>query len=160
MVEPLTPSHVQLINLTNQGVTLMSSTYHGTVQLTEVTREQLALAVGGTLLLTYTAKRYLNWPTAELNCDNTLKLYLKECSWRTFLIMRGQGDHWEFSDVLSGKWRRVLQVLQEKGVIRPSQSNYASLIVSVCKRSETLCLCMDYYPFSWREGRTCISCRG
>ena len=60
MVEPLTPSHVQLINLTNQGVTLMSRTYHGTVQLTEVTREQLALAVGGTLLLTYTAKRYLN----------------------------------------------------------------------------------------------------
>ena len=59
--------------------------------------------MGGTLLLTYTAKRYLHRPTAELNSDNTVKLYLKECSWRTFLIMRDQGDPWEFSDVFSGK---------------------------------------------------------
>ena len=71
---------VQLINLTNQGITLTCRTYHGTVQPVELTREQLALAVGGTLLFTYTAKSYFHRPTAELNSDNTLKRYLKECS--------------------------------------------------------------------------------
>ena len=37
-----------------------------------------------------------------------------------------------------------LQVLMERGVIRPSQSDYASPIVLVCKKSGALRLCVDY----------------
>lgn len=37
-----------------------------------------------------------------------------------------------------------LQVLLERGVIRPSQSDYASPIVLVRKKSGALCLCVDY----------------
>ena len=37
-----------------------------------------------------------------------------------------------------------LQVLLERGVIRPSQRDYASPIVPVCKKLGALYLCMDY----------------
>ena len=37
-----------------------------------------------------------------------------------------------------------LQDLLEKGVIRPSQSDYASPIVLVCKKSRALLMCVDY----------------
>ena len=37
-----------------------------------------------------------------------------------------------------------LQVLLERGVIRHSQSDYASLVVLVCKKSGALRLCVDY----------------
>ena len=36
-------------------------------------------------------------------------------------------------------------MLLERGVIRPSQSDYASPIVLVCKKSGALRLCVDYH---------------
>lgn len=36
-------------------------------------------------------------------------------------------------------------MLLERGVIRPSQSDYASFIVLVCKKSGALRLCVDYH---------------
>ena len=43
-----------------------------------------------------------------------------------------------------GEVKEHLQVLLERGVIRPSQSDYAYPIVLVRKKSGALCLCVDY----------------
>ena len=40
--------------------------------------------------------------------------------------------------------KQHLQELLKKGVIRPSQSDYASPIVLVRKKSGAICLCVDY----------------
>ena len=52
--------------------------------------------------------------------------------------------------------KQHLQDLLEKGVITPSQSNYASPIVLVRKKNGTLRMCVDYRPTQFQGKTRCL----
>lgn len=182
---------VQLINPTEQGVSLMPRTCLGTVQSVEViTRKQLAFTMESNEIVVSCAldvacqEASSQTPSRARQQQNTETLpegvlldnfpgsnAEKREAERIFReyadVFTSKGEelgctktvhhriHTEDDIPINQRYRRIppnqfeevkehLQVLLERGVIRPSQSDYASPIVLVRKKSGALRLCVDY----------------
>ncbi len=182
---------IQLINPTDQGVSLMPRTCLGTVQPAEVlAKEQLAFTVGSSEVVVSCALDADCQEVSSVTPSRAVRQQSNQTLPERVLLTNFPGTDAEkreagrifreYADVFTHKgeelgctstvhhriqteddvpvnerYRRIppnqfeevkehLQALLEKGVIRPSQSDFASPIVLVRKKSGALRLCVDY----------------